>query len=303
MKSWHKVVFFVSCFLVSMSAQAQFKNRLEFGPGVFQAAKGVDLLFRVENTSTIGEQSHANDFFVAVSVKGDAAFGSNKFTYLDFSFQTLLGGDIEGDQGRIYLGYTPVSATYEKNLYNDLDYITKVSFVGFKVGGQVNVGDEKALQLFAQASIDLFGFYDVKRRQDGAALSPARFGDRYREGANVQVGAEWNHKIRVTLGADFQTIGAVGVPDGTESCNIYYDDYGYPYELCTEVTSYLERWQRNKFFVETSVNLNRSLSVFGRASYGVFSLTDDTGYFPNSSDKKWNFEVGAKYRFVTSKKQ
>jgi len=300
-----KRILVVTMFFLTFSATfAQVKNRFELGVGGFQAQEGVDLLFRLENTMAINEKKNEEDVFLVISVKGELATDLQQLTYLDFGFGLTIAKDlVDNEDGRVYFGYNALNIKVEKNIFVDQQSSYRISFVGAKFGIQQNIPDSK-IKYFAQVAADLLTFYDVRRRSDGAALSSSEFGQKLGFGFDAFFGLDINNKVRITLGYEHTEMNAVGVGSTEYSCYDYYDDFGFMYTECNEYDSvtYLERWKSNKFYVEATANLTKSLGVFGRAGYSVFSLADDTNYFPDSKTGAWQFVVGLKYKLVTPKK-
>ena len=297
----------VALFLVTQSSFAQVKNRLELGTGGMKSAEYVDLLVKVSNRLTIGEESGEEDFFIMVKVSADAAMNSQLLSYLDFSFELVPSLDIYDDeQTRIYLGYNLVSFKQQKNIDIDQAYHYQLSVVGFRAGGHHEF-NESQVKLFGQVSVDLLSVvFDAKRASDGVALSGKEYGQRNSTGINAFLGLDIKEKVRIVLGGDVTETKALGneVPTGDISCTDYYDDFGYLYSDCYDITTtiYDEGWLSSKMYAEASVNITKSLSVFGRASYNVFRMNDATQYFPSSSNSRWQFMLGAKYNLFNASK-
>lgn len=293
---------------VTQVSFAQVKNRLELGVGGMKSAEYIDFLVKVKNTLTVGEESGNEEFFVMVKVSADAALGGKQLSYLDFSFEVAPSVDLYDDeQTRVYLGYNLLTFKHQKNLDVDQANQYHLSLVGFRAGGHHEF-EESKLKVFGQISVDLLSVvFDAKRSSDGVALSGKEYGKRSSSGINAFLGLDIKEKVRIVLGADVMHTKALGydVATGEVSCTDYYDDWGYYlYSDCYDITEsvYDEKWYSSKLYAEVNVNITKSLSVFGRATYNVFRMTDDTEYFPSSTNRQWQFMLGAKYSLFSSSK-
>jgi hypothetical protein len=298
----------VALFLITQTSFAQVKNRLELGAGGMKSAEYVDFLVKVSNRLTIGEESGEEDFFIIVKVSADAAMNSKLLSYLDFSFEVAPSVDLYDDeQTRIYLGYNLVSFKHQKNIDIDQAYQYQLSVVGFRAGGHHEF-DESKIKLFGQVSVDLLSVvFDAKRASDGVALSGKEYGKRQSSGINAFMGVDIKERVRIVLGGELMKTKALGyeVATGGETCTDYYDDFGdYLYSDCVSNSEFVydESWMSGKLYAEATVNITKSLSVFGRASYNVFRMNDVTEYFPSSSNAQWQFMLGAKYNLFSATK-
>jgi len=299
----------VALIAITQTSFAQVKNRLELGSGVMKSNEYIDFLVKVKNNLTVGEESGEEDFFMIVKVSADAALGSKQLSYLDFSFEIAPSIDVYDDeQTRIYLGYNLVSFKAQKNIDIDQANQYHLSVLGFRMGGHHEFDNTK-LKLFGQISVDLLSVvFDAKRSSDGVALSGKEYGKRASSGINGFIGLDINEKVRIVLGGEMMHTKALGydVATGDVSCTDYFDDWGYYlYTDCFDVTTsvYDEEWLSSKLYAEVSVNITKSLSVFGRATYNVFRMTDTTQYFPSSNNSQWQFMLGAKYTLFSSSKK
>ncbi len=297
----------VALFLVTQTSFAQIKNRLELGAGGMKSAEYIDFLVKVSNNLTVGEESGDEDFFIMVKVNADAAMNSKLVSYLDFSFEVAPAVDLYDDeQTRVYLGYNLLSFKHQKNIDIDQSHQYQLSIVGFRAGGHHEFG-ESQIRLFGQVSVDLLSVvFDAKRSSDGVALSGKEYGSRQSSGINAFMGIDIKEKVRIVLGGELMKTNALGynVETGHIVCNDYYDDYGYIYSDCYNETEYVydESWMSGKLYAEAKVNITKSLSVFGRASYNVFRMNDVTEYFPSSRNAQWQFMLGAKYTLFSATK-
>lgn len=293
---------------VTQVSFAQVKNRLELGSGVMKSNEYIDFLVKVKNNLTIGEESGQEDFFMIVKVSVDAALGSKQLTYLDFSFEIAPTLDLYDDeQTRVYLGYNLLSFKQQKNVDIDQANQYQLSVLGFRVGGHHEFDDSK-LKVFGQISVDLLSVvFDSKRNSDGVGLSGKEYGKRRSSGINGFIGLDINEKLRIVLGGDLMQTKALGydVATGGIVCEDYVDDWGYYiYTDCYDAvqTVFDEKWLSGKLYAEVTMNITKSLSVFGRASYNIFRMTDTTQYFPSSQNSQWQFMLGAQYRLFSSSK-
>lgn len=303
---FRSLIFSLVVFFISQSAFSQVKNRLELGAGVMKSREYIDFLVKVKNNATFGEESGEEDFFMVIKVSADAAMNSKLLSYLDFSFEIAPSMDLYDDeQKRLYLGYNLVTFKQQKNIDLDQQNQYQLSLLGFRIGGHVDLNEDK-LKLFGQLSIDLLSvIFDAQRSSDDIGLSGKEYGKRNASGINGFIGLDIKEKVRVVLGGDVMLTNALGydVATGDVSCTDYYDDFGnYLSSDCTDITQtvYDERWVSSKLYAEVSVNMTKSLSIFGRASYNVFKMTDDTGFFPSSKNSQWQFMLGAKYSLFSS---
>lgn len=294
----------VALILVTQTSFAQIKNRLELGVGGMKSAQYIDFLVRVSNGLTIGEETGEDDLFIIVKVNADAALDDKILSYLDFSFEVAPAYDVfDNEQSRIYLGYNALSYKQQKNI--DIDQANQylLSVIGFRVGGHHEF-DQSKIRLFGQLSVDLLGVvFDSQRSSDGVALSGKEYGQRRANGVNAFIGLDIKEKVRIVLGADLMYTNALGYQAWTgEVCGTYTDEWGDSYYSCSDTleTHFDEKWFSSKLHAEVTVSLNKALSIFGRASYNVFKMTDRTEYFPSTENSQWQFMLGAKYKIFTS---
>lgn len=298
----------IALFLVTQTTFAQVKNRLELGVGGMKSAEYVDFLVKVSNRVTVGEESGEEDVFIMVKVSADAAMNSKLLSYLDFSFEVAPSVDLYDDeQTRVYLGYNLVTFKHQKNIDIDQANQYQLSIVGFRAGAHHEFTEAK-IRLFGQVSVDLLSVvFDAKRSSDGVALSGKEYGKRKSSGINAFIGLDIKERVRIVLGGDLMQTKALGydVATGQQNCTDYVDEFGYYlYTDCVDKTKavYDETWMSGKLYAEATVNITKSLSVFGRASYNVFRMNDFTEYFPSSSNAQWQFMLGAKYTLFSATK-
>ncbi|MDH4467189.1 MAG: hypothetical protein QE271_03955 [Bacteriovoracaceae bacterium] len=305
-------IFLTSMLLFAVDSFAQndgpnWRNRLEIGGGVVKTDL-VEMLVKIEANSTITPDGDGGSYYVLVRFKGDAAINfQTSPAYVDIS-ANFLGFGYDTGPNSVLRGYgdiTFLNFNYARNLSLNESYHYNLSLIGLRAGVLANLSEDQ-VQFFAEASFDFVGLaFDAKRASDGVALSPSSFGTRSSYVAAFETGVNlFKRKVRLAIGGQVFSTSALGDTyyDGTFTCTTYtyFDDITgqyYDAQDCQENTStyYAERWTTKKFYVDLTVRLSKALRVFGRAGVQVFSLEDDTGYFPNSTNHAWMYQVGVSY--------
>ncbi len=301
----------ISIFLIfqanAQDVSSNWRNRLEIGGGAVQTDL-VEMLVRIEANSTFTPTQERGAYYVLVRFKGDAAINFETVpAYVDVQAD-FIGFGADSGPGSVLRGYgdiTFLNLNYHRNLSINESYHYNLSLLGFRAGVLANLSEEQ-VQFFAEASMDFVGLaFDAKRASDGVALSPSTFGSRNSFAVAFETGVNlFKRKVRLAFGGQILRTNALGEEyyDGTFTCQTYeyYDDltgeYYYSEDCYENTTTYFaERWTTKKFYVDLSVRLSKALKVFGRASMQVFSLEDDTGYFENSTNRSWLYQVGVSY--------
>ena len=306
-------IILTSIFAIIFDSYAQdnssnWRNRLEIGAGAVQTDL-LEMLVKVEaNSAFIPSGSGSGSYFVLVRFKGEGAINfQDAPAYVDIQADFLGYGFDTGPNSvlRGYGDFTLLNLNYQRNLAINQSYHYNLSLIGLRAGVLANLSEDQ-IQFFAEASLDFVGLaYDAKRASDGVALSPSSFGSRSSYSLAFETGVNlFKRKVRLAFGGQILSTRALGEEyyDGTFTCQTYeyYDEFTGEYyytEDCYENTStyFAERWTTKKFYVDLSVKLTKALKVFGRVGVQVFSLEDDTGYFENSSNRAWLYQVGISY--------
>lgn len=292
----------------STQGDSNWRNRLEIGAGAVKTDL-VDVLVKIQANSTLtrgGESGGA--YIVLVRFKGEGGINAETSpAYMDIDAE-LVGFGLDSGKDSLVRAFgdiTLLNFNFERNLSVNQAYHYNLSVLGFRAGAVTNF-DNDQIQLFAQASFDFVGVaFDAKRAADGVALSPSSFGTRDSYAVAFETGVNlFKHRVRLAFGGKVLTTRALGESyfDGTYTCTTYeyYDEYTGQYYYTDECdpnysTYYAERWKSKKYYVDLSVRVTKALRVFGRAGVQTFALEDDTGYFPNSNNSAWTYQVGVSY--------
>lgn len=265
-------------------------NSVEIGGGV--ALPGsvdgtVDALIRVD--VSVGERTSSTTRFVWARIKGDVSGNQHGVGYIDVQFElATFGAGWRGNFGEISV----LNGKILRNVNIDNAAFVRLSVLGLRGGAESRISPTSTA--FINASLDLLSLSMAKRYSDGDSI----WG--YGPAGSVEGGFEFSERFRIALGEKVET--ALASPetyyDGSYYCTGYDDGYVYT-GSCRPGTStwWNERRVSSQTYLSLTAKLTQHLSLFGQASYNVYSVGDDTGRISGGANDELRFMFGAAGRW------
>ncbi|MFZ4715759.1 MAG: hypothetical protein ACOYL6_18695 [Bacteriovoracaceae bacterium] len=298
-------------------AQATDGNLIEIGAGGTSANDGtIEALIQVKGN--LIHQYSKNGYFIIVRIKADGSISGKDFSYVDMEMHALgVGGQWEDDLG-VFSGFVEgslLNINYQRNLALDMDHMMTLNLVGLRIGASVQITDN--IKIMAEASMDLASVaLSSKRSSDLMSMTKAGLNDG--EHFKAELAVILAKKIKIAVGVSSQNISANGYEykTGTQTCNEvsegYWstDYYGNDqwvstgsHTECTDdtATNYQESWKSRSTYVMVMAQLTKHLSIFAKANYSVFEMTDETLVMANSQAQGWRFMFGVVYQIGGNK--
>jgi hypothetical protein len=273
---------------------AQAGSIFDVGVGVGAANLGdqvpVEAIFRADLVATGGRVLGSR--FVVVRTNGEFTLGEEGVRYVDFNFDLA-----EWQMGSpdAWGSLTAVSLDVDRNIPLNQDLAVRLSFLGLKGKVDFNPGDDVEVYIKGAADILALGYMSSAYEESRASG--------YNTGFDLELGVRILKKVRIAIGQEFQALFSKprSVYAGIEcSTNTYYDEYGsYSYTKCGD--AYRSVFDEVRMVSNTRLSiladLTRNLQLFGRANYIIYSVRDDTGMNPNTTDSGFQFFLGLNAKF------
>ncbi|HTL13175.1 MAG TPA: hypothetical protein VL588_11845 [Bdellovibrionota bacterium] len=281
----------IATLALAQSAQATVTapNMIEVGAGAAASTQGsIEALFRVNAQGAV-DQGGGQSFILA-KITGDAAFGSDGLTYVDMEFESL--GWHWGDQND-YVDAHVLGVNVQRNVNINNDVTARFTLLGLRGGFSDQLSPD--VKLILDGAIDLLSLSYTKRVSDGADLLG------WGAGLQGEAGVELFDRVRITLGEKLGT--TLGSPEQVYAgvrCDTYGDGYNAT-TICQD--DYVTKWNdvrvNSSTYLSIIGQLTKSLSLFGRASYNLYSVSDQTAGSgtPPSTNGEFQFVLGATYKF------
>ncbi len=293
-KNWIPCLLAGACSLAGGSARAADDSMFNIGVGAGVAQLGdsipLEALFRVDLVARGGNSFDSR--FVIVRTSGEMTAGTEGVRYVDFSFDLA---EWKAGASDMWGSVTAIGVDVQRNVPINQELNVRVSFLGLKGKIDFNPGDDAVV--YVKGAADLLAMGYMSSAYDRSEASG------YSSGFDVELGVKILKKIRIALGEDFQALLAkprrVYAGYGCDS-NTYYDDYGsYTTTSCGDQydTVYDEARTLSSTRLSVVADLTQNLQLFGRANYVVYSVRDDSGENPNTTDSGFQFFLGVNGKF------
>ncbi len=296
-----KILSFIASCLLSLSLFAQDGRGMpDIKIGVGGGTKA-EVLFLVEADYRLGDPE---DSLYLVAADLDMK-GGTSLDQIEISLRTLGAGLslINTEMAKGWIEANLLNVNYQRDLAIDMEKHLRISLIGVKFGGEVQIDDN--VRLSFETAMDMLSLGVAStRHSDGASMGSGRTGGHF----SIEAGLELFNKVKIELGYAHDVARAVPVThsSGRMVCDdyyyddYYYDDYYYSgYTSCYEesYTSYLERWSKDQLYLSIVFNINKRFALMGKASYNIYSVRDNTHRIDNSVNGGWQFFFGAVFRF------
>lgn len=237
---------------------------IEVGAGVAVLdGETVEALIKVDFN---GIQSGST--WILARTSGAVSAGINGVGYIDFHFETV---GVEFGRRHAYWGMTLGNFDVQRNVVIDHDLSFRVTLVG--IHGAISERIDRNVRLLVNGAVDLLGIGLTRRLSDGAESVGIA------TGGSLEVGVEFDKKVRVMFGEKFGVTSAKPVTSysGRVVCDTYYDEwYDTYYTECYDdtSTSYLDNRFYSDTYMSLVVNLTQNLKAFAEAHYNMYVVSD-----------------------------
>lgn len=298
------------CF--NVFAQDSQENTLQIGAGALQNDKTMEALIQVKTNFVI--DSGANSYFVLIRMNADGSIAKNEFNYIDFEMRALgFGGQVSDDLGifKAYLEGTLLNYHYQRNIQIDMEKMYTLNLLGIRFGGEVKFTEN--IKLLAETALDFAGVaLSSQRASDLAKMTSS--GLNTTSAFRAELSLLLYNRFKLTAGVKAQSISANGYTydTGRDICNTVEDGYGWTdddgdyhwiktgeHTECHDeiLTHYQEFWDSKTTYFSFMAQITKRLSLFGKAQYSIFKMSDETGSFSSGNTGKWSYMFGAVYKF------
>lgn len=275
-------------------AMAGDSSMFDIGVGAGAAYLGDDVpleaLFRVD--LVVRGNSTFDSKFVIMRTDGEMTVGTEGVRYVDLNFDVA---EWKVGAPDMWGSFTAVGVDVERNVPLNQDLSVRVSFLGLKGKIDFNPGDDAVV--YVKGAADLLALGYMSSHYENSAASG------YNTAFDLELGVKILKKVRISVGEDFQALLAkprrVYSGYGCDT-DVYYDDYGsYTYTECGDQyeTVYDERRTVSNTRLSVVADITKNLQFFGRANYLIYSVRDNTGDNPNTTDSGFQFFLGLNGKF------
>jgi hypothetical protein len=280
--------------ILASGGTAQADSIFDIGAGVGAAHLGdatpLEAIFQVDLVAHGGRVFGTR--FVVVRTDGEFTVGEHGVRYVDLDFDVA---EWRVGSPQAWGSLTAVGVDVNRNIPLNQELAVRLSFLGLKGKYDINPGDDAVVYIKGAADLLAFGYMSSAFEQSRA--------DGYSTGFDLELGVRILKKVRIAAGQDFQALFSKprSVYAGYEcSTDTYYDEFGsVSYTNCGEDydTVYDEVRMLSNTRLSVVADLHKHLQLFGRANYVVYSVRDDTGVNPNTTDSGFQFFLGLNARF------
>lgn len=290
----------------STSQAAEGPSLIEIGAGV-AAPSGVpselEALFHVELVA--GSSVPRNAYFIWARINADASFAPSALdaltsqggtlapSYVDFRFETLT---YQKGFSEKYWSVSLATAELTRNVALQNDLSARVTFVGVRGSGGAEFSEK--ISFFIRGALDLIGL--GLSRQGATDPAPGSKDVGPTMGFSAEAGVRLFKRVRISLGGDIDALWADPVREVVgRKCDFFYDEWGYEVRECYDKfeTNYQKRHLYTSAHAKFAVELGKSLGLFGKASYQIYSVDDRDQPGQSSSESGLIFLMGVSGRW------
>ena len=293
-KTWIPCLVVTACSIAAVNTHAADNSMFDIGVGAGVAQLGdsvpLEALFRVDLVARGGNAFDSR--FVIVRTNGEMTAGTEGVRYVDFSFDLA---EWKVGSPEMWGSATAIAVDVQRNIPINQELNVRVSFLGLKGKIDFNPGDDAVVYVKGAADLLAMGYMSSAYEKSDASG--------YSSGFDVELGVKILKKVRIAIGEDFQALLAkprkVYSGYGCDSTT-YYDDYGsYTTTSCGDQydTVYDETRTLSNARLSIVADLTKNLQLFGRGNYVVYSVRDDSGEHPNTTDSGFQFFLGVSGKF------
>ena len=275
-------------------ATAGDRSMFDIGVGAGAAYLGdeipLEALFRVD--LVVRGSSTFDSKFVIMRTDGEMTLGSEGVRYVDLNFDLA---EWKVGAPDMWGSFTAVGVDVERNVPLNQELSVRVSFLGLKGKIDFNPGDDAVV--YVKGAADLLALGYMSSHYENSTSSG------YTTAFDLELGVKILKKVRISVGEDFQALLAkprqVYAGYGCDT-DVYYDDYGsYSYTECGDQyeTVYDEKRIVSNTRLSVVADITKNLQIFGRANYLIYSVRDNAGDNPNTTDSGFQFFLGLNGKF------
>jgi len=265
----------------------------EIGGGVVRDTDAsADVLVRVVFEGTHGARLYGSRFYV-LHLKGMASVNSSNLNSFDMLDIEVLPLGMEYRTEDASIGFALGAFRLQRDVALDNGMMMRLALVG--VRGEKKFIASPEFAFFVNGAADLLGLGLTKRVTDVDTTGGMGLG------AKVEAGLEWTTKLRLAVGYQHDRVDSRPVDYITPYYTCYegYDPYPYnPYQqqqtyICSNhQTEYRQHSVRNEAYLSFVASLSKNLSLFGRASYLVYDVSDEDHSEKNSRKDGYRVMLG-----------